>query len=155
MDDGETQEGHDPEAAKPQQWRDGLASGGSSRGSEACAAAQPTTGGGSRWSRRRWIWWLEQEDQRLKKHDGRWIDIQRLRLLESFVVIFNRQKKSCICVNLIGPQVRPFPIFFKYLYIAHCNFLCNLLQSVSFRWPGPGLKILTKFRIFLWVPNYF
>ena len=31
------------------------------------------------------LWRLEQEDQRLKKHDGRWIDIQRLRLLESFV----------------------------------------------------------------------
>ena len=32
---------------------------------------------------------LEQEDQRLKKHDGRWIDIQRLRLLESFVDVYN------------------------------------------------------------------
>mgnify|MGYP005842870817 CR=1 FL=1 len=31
------------------------------------------------------LWRLEQEDQRLKTHDGRWIDIQRLRLLESFV----------------------------------------------------------------------
>ena len=54
-------------------------------GGEACAAAQPTMGGGSRRSNQRWIWRLEQEDQRLKKHDGRWIDIQRLRLLESFV----------------------------------------------------------------------
>ena len=42
------------------------------------------------WSRRRRIWRLEQEDQRLKKHDGRWIDIQRLRLLESFVVVYNK-----------------------------------------------------------------
>ena len=35
------------------------------------------------------LWRLEQEDQRLKKHDGRWIDIQRLRLLESFVDVYN------------------------------------------------------------------
>ena len=59
-------------------------------GSEAYAAPQPATGGGSRRSRRRWIWRLEQEDQRLKKHDGRWIDIQLLRLLESFVVVYNK-----------------------------------------------------------------
>ena len=72
--------------------RDALASGGSSRGGEAYAAAQPATGGGSRRSRRRWIWRLEQEDQRLKKHDGRWIDIQRLRLLESFVDVYNKLK---------------------------------------------------------------
>ena len=59
-------------------------------GGEACAAAQPATGDGSRRSRRRWIWRLEQEDQRLKKHDGRWIDIQRLRLLELFVDVYNK-----------------------------------------------------------------
>ena len=59
-------------------------------GDEACAAAQPATGGGSRRSRQRWIWRLEQEDQRSKEHDGRWIDIQRLRLLESFVVVYNK-----------------------------------------------------------------
>ena len=53
-------------------------------GGEAFTAAQPATGGGSRRSRR-----LEQEDQRLKKHDGRWIDIQWLRLLESFVDVYN------------------------------------------------------------------
>ena len=48
-------------------------------GAEACVAAQPVL-----------LWRLEQEDQRLKKHDGRWIDIQRLRLLESFVdVVYN------------------------------------------------------------------
>ena len=46
-------------------------------GGEACAAAQPATGGGSRQSRRRWFGQLEEEDQRLKKHDGRWMDIQQ------------------------------------------------------------------------------
>ena len=47
-------------------------------GAETRAAAQPAL-----------LWRLEQEDQRLKKHDGRWIDIQRLRLLESFVDVYN------------------------------------------------------------------
>ena len=36
------------------------------------------------------LWWLEQEDQRLKKHDGCWIDIQRLRVLESFIDVYNK-----------------------------------------------------------------
>ena len=45
-------------------------------GGEACAAAQPATGGWSRQSRQRLFEWLEQEEQRLKKHDGRWMDIQ-------------------------------------------------------------------------------
>ena len=34
-------------------------------------------GGGSRQSRRRLFERLEQEERRLKKHDGRWIDIQQ------------------------------------------------------------------------------
>ena len=45
-------------------------------GGEACAAAQPAAGGGSRQSRQRLFERLEQEEQRLKKHDGRWMDIQ-------------------------------------------------------------------------------
>ena len=58
-------------------------------GGEACAAAQPAMGGGSRRSRRRWIWRLEHEDQRLKNHDGRRIDTQRLRQLVSSPVVYN------------------------------------------------------------------
>ena len=46
-------------------------------GDEACATAQPAAGGGSRQSRRRLFEPLEQEEQRLKKHDGRWMDIQQ------------------------------------------------------------------------------
>ena len=46
-------------------------------GHDACAAAQPAAGGGSRQSRRRLFERLEQEEQRLKKHDGRWMDIQQ------------------------------------------------------------------------------
>ena len=57
------------------EWRDRLASGGSSRGGEACAAAQPAMKGRSRRHDRRCFGRLEQEDQRLKKHDGRWMDI--------------------------------------------------------------------------------
>ena len=47
------------------------------RGGEACAAAQPTAGGGSRQSRRRLFEWLEHEEQTLKKHDSHWMDIQQ------------------------------------------------------------------------------
>ena len=46
-------------------------------GDEACAAAQPATRGGSRQSRRCLFERLEQEEQRLKKHDGRWMEIQQ------------------------------------------------------------------------------
>ena len=52
---------------------------------EARATSQRATRGGSRQSRRREFRWLEQEDQRLKKHVGRWMDIQQSLLLESGV----------------------------------------------------------------------
>ena len=54
-------------------------------GGAACAAAQPTTGGGSRQSHRSLFGRLEEEDQILKKRHGRWINIQQSLLLESFV----------------------------------------------------------------------
>ena len=83
--------------------RDGLASGGSSRGGEASAASQPATGGRSTRHDRRWFGQLEQEDQRLKKHYGRWMDIIRLVELES--CILTKLTKPFIPVNLVGPQV--------------------------------------------------
>ena len=46
-------------------------------GGEAYVAAQLAMGGGSRQSRWRLFERLEQEEQRLKKHDGRWMDIQQ------------------------------------------------------------------------------
>ena len=46
---------------------------------------------------------LEQEDRRLKKHYGRWMDIVRSLELESF--IFTKLTKPSIPVNLVGPQV--------------------------------------------------
>ena len=46
---------------------------------------------------------LEQEDQRLKKHYGRWMDIVRSLELES--CILTRLTKPSVPVNLVGPQV--------------------------------------------------
>ena len=55
-------------------------------GGEASAAAQPATGGRSRRHDRCCFGRLEQEDQRLKKHDGRWMDIVQSLQLESFIL---------------------------------------------------------------------
>ena len=46
---------------------------------------------------------LEQEDQRLKKHDGRRMDIVRSLELESFIL--SKLTKPSVPVNLVGPQV--------------------------------------------------
>ena len=46
---------------------------------------------------------LEQEDQRLKKHYGRWMDIVRSLGLESFIL--TKLTKPSVPVNLVGPQV--------------------------------------------------
>ena len=63
-----------------------MASKGVGWGGAACAAAHPATGGGSRQSHRRWFGRLEQEDHRLKKHYGCWMDIVRSLELESFML---------------------------------------------------------------------
>ena len=72
-------------------------------GGEASAASQPATGGRSTRHDRRWFGRLEQEDQRLKKHYGRWMDIVRSLQLESFILI--KLTKPSVPVNLVGPQV--------------------------------------------------
>ena len=54
-------------------------------GGEASVASQPTTGGRSMRHDRRCFGRLEHEDQRLKKHYGRWMDIVRSLELESFI----------------------------------------------------------------------
>ena len=66
-------------------------------------AAQPATGGRSRRHDRRCFGRLEQEDQRLKKHYGRWMDIIRSLELES--CILTKLTKPSVPVNLVGPQV--------------------------------------------------
>ena len=72
-------------------------------GGEASAVAQPATGGRSMRHDRRCFGRLEQEDQRLKKHYDRWMDIVRSLELESF--IFTNLTKPFVPVNLVGPQV--------------------------------------------------
>ena len=72
-------------------------------GGEASAAAQPATAGRSMRHNRRCFGRLEQEDQRLKKHYGRWMDIVRSLELESFIL--TKLTKPSIPVNLVGPQV--------------------------------------------------
>ena len=72
-------------------------------GGEASAASQPATGGRSTRHDRRWFGRLEQEDQRLKKHYGRWMDIVRSLELES--CILTKLTKPSVPVNLEGPQV--------------------------------------------------
>ena len=81
----------------------GLAICGNSRGGEASAAAQPAKGGRSMRHNRRCFGRLENKDQRLKKHYGRWMDIVRSLQLESFIL--TKLTKPLVRVNLVGPQV--------------------------------------------------
>ena len=73
-------------------------------GGEASAASQPTTGGRSTRHDRHWFGRLEQEEQRLKKHYGRWMDIVRSLELESCILLTKLTKPS-VPINLVGPQV--------------------------------------------------
>ena len=66
-------------------------------GGEASATSQPATGGRSMRHDRRCFGRMEQEDQRLKKHYGRWMDIVRSLELESCVDY--KLTKPCIRVN--------------------------------------------------------
>ena len=52
---------------------------------------------------RRYFGRLEQEEQRLKKHYGHWMDIVRSLELELFIL--TKLTKPSIPVNLVGPQV--------------------------------------------------
>ena len=54
-------------------------------GGEASAASHPAMGGRSMRLDRRWFGRLEQEDQRLKKHYGHWMNIVRSVELESCI----------------------------------------------------------------------
>ena len=72
-------------------------------GGVASGAAPPATGGSSMRHDRRCFGRLEQQDQRLKKHYGRWMDIVRSLELESFIL--TKLTKPLIRVNLVGPQV--------------------------------------------------
>ena len=91
-------------------------------GGEACAAAQPATGGRSMRHDRRCFRRLEQEDQRLKKHYGRWLDIVRSLELESFIL--TKLTKASILVNLVGPHVSLPPRWVPASRGIHI-FVCN------------------------------
>ena len=83
---------------------------------EASAASQPGTGGRSTRHDRRCFGRLEQEDQRLKKHYGRWMDIVRSLHLESFIL--TKLTNPLVRVNLVGPQLG-----FVREHIAHLRFV--------------------------------
>ena len=72
-------------------------------GGEASAAAQAATGGRSMRHDRRCFGRLEQEDERLKKHYGHWMDIVRSLELESFIL--TKLTKPSIPVSLVVSQV--------------------------------------------------
>ena len=64
---------------------------------------------------------LEQEDQRLKKHYGRWMDIVRSLELESFIL--TKLTKPSVPVNLVGPQVS-LPLYWVPASRGSIHFLC-------------------------------
>ena len=64
---------------------------------------------------------LEQEDQRLKKHHGRWMDIVRSLELES--CILTKLTKPSVPVNLVGPQVS-LPLYWVPANRGVFIFLC-------------------------------
>ena len=68
------------------------------RGGEASAASQPATRARSTQHDRRCFGRLEQQDQRLKKDYGRWVDIIRQLELES--CILTKLTKPSVPVNL-------------------------------------------------------
>ena len=69
-------------------------------GGEAFAAAQPSMGGRSMRHDRRCFGQLEQEDRRLRKHYGRWMDILRSLELESFIL--TKLTNPFVPVNLLN-----------------------------------------------------
>ena len=98
-------------------------------GGEASAAAQPATGGRSTRHDRCCFGRLEQEDQRLKKHYGCWMDIVRSLELESFRL--TKLTKPSVPVNLVGPQVS-LPLCWVPASGGGFIFLCIIRRH--FRW---------------------
>ena len=90
-------------------------------GDEASIESQPATGGRSTRHDRGWFGRLEQEDQRLKKHYGRWMDIVRSLELESFIL--TKLTKPSVPVNLVGPQVS-LPLRWVPASRGTIHFLC-------------------------------
>ena len=100
---------------------------------------------------------LEQEDQRLKKHYGRWMDIVRSLELESFIL--TKLTKPSVPVNLVGPQVI-LPLWwvpasrggFIFLCVIRRHFLaCEDIAGGSDMSAGECFFREIQ-RPFLWVP---
>ena len=78
---------------------------------------------------RRYSWWVrairagrgEEEEQRLKKHYGCWMDIVRSLELES--CILTKLTKPSIPVNLVDPQVS-LPLYWATANRGSIHFLC-------------------------------
>ena len=98
-------------------------------GGEASAVAQPATGGRSRRHDQRCFGRMEQEDQRLKKHYGCWMDIVRSLQLESFIL--TKLTKPSIPVNLVGPQFS-LPLWWVPASRGSIHFFCVIWRH--FRW---------------------
>ena len=64
---------------------------------------------------------LEQEDQRLKKHYGCWMDIVLSLKLESFIL--TKLTKPFVLVKLVGPQVI-HPLWWVPASRGYSYFLC-------------------------------
>ena len=92
-------------------------------------AAQRATGGRSMRHDRHCFGRLEQEDQRLKKHYGHWMDIVRSLELESFIL--TKLTKPFGPVNLVGPQVS-LPPWWVPASRGSIHFLCVIRWH--FRW---------------------
>ena len=72
---------------------------------------------------------LEQEDQRLKKHYGCWMDIIWSLELESFIL--TKLTKPFVPINLVGPQVS-LPARWVLARRGSIHFLCVIRRH--FRW---------------------
>src|SRR4051812_11617257 len=108
-------------------------------------------GGGSRQSRRRLFERLEQEEQRLKKHDGCWMEIQQSLLV--------RQPFFRKASNMRNTAYSPSAVI-SNIFTAHLLILKGFLEPIFFLlalhpilWPR--LKNFTNFCIFRCGPNCF
>ena len=109
------------------------------RGGEASAASQPATRGRSTRHDRRCFGRLEQEDQRLKKHYGRWMDI--VRSVELELCILTKLTKPSIPVNLVGPQVS-LPLYWVPANRGSIHFFVRNKEALPCGRRGPSCQPL-------------